>query len=289
MSTNWGRWGSDDEAGALNLLGPETVLAAVGHVRTGRVIPLAQPIGPGATVPPHRHRPQRFMDRDAGDYASGARSPDGFRFAEDTVQFASHSGTHLDALAHAWTGEELYNGHPASSIRSTRGAARCGADKLRPIVTRGLLVDLVEVHGGPLPASRSVERDALAEACRAAGVTPGAGDAVLVRTGWWERHHGAPEYHDLEPGLSDDAAAWLAECDVALVGADNYAVEVQPSPAGTTFPVHLTLLHRHGIPMLENLDLTELAATGASAFLFVGAPLLLQGSTGSPLTPLAIL
>lgn len=288
-TNNWGRWGADDEVGALNLLDQETVLAAVGHVRTGRVIHLAQPIGPGTTVPPHRSRPQRFMNRDAGDYAAGARSPDGFRFAEDTVQFASHTGTHLDALAHAWTGDELYNGHPASSVRSTRGAARCGADKLRPIVTRGLLVDLVAVHGGPLPRNWSISRDELATACRQTGVIPGTGDAVLIRTGWWERHHGSPEYHDNEPGLSDDAAAWLAEQDITLVGADNYAVEVQPSPEGTTFPAHLTLLHHYGIPILENLDLTDLAAAAASSFLFIAAPVLLQGSTASPLTPLAVL
>jgi kynurenine formamidase len=229
------------------------------------------------------------MDRDGGDYAAGTRSPDGFCFAEDTVQFASHSGTHLDALAHAWTGGELYNGHPSSSVRSTRGATRCGADKLRPVVTRGLLIDLVEPNGGPLPQSRAVGAVELADACGAAGVTPGTGDAVLIRTGWWERHRGSAEYHDNEPGIAGDAAAWLAERDVALVGADNYAVEVQPSPEGSTFPAHLTLLHRHGIPMLENLDLSELAAAGATTFLFVAAPLLLQGSTGSPLTPLAVL
>jgi kynurenine formamidase len=55
------------------------------------------------------------------------------------------------------------------------------------------------------------------------------------------------------------------------------------------FPVHLTLLHRHGVPMLENLDLAELAAAGATTFLFIAAPLLLEGSTASPLTPLAVL
>jgi kynurenine formamidase len=287
--SNWGRWGADDEAGTLNLLDAETVLAAVGTVRRGEVISLAQPIGPGTSVPPHRHPPRRFMDRDAGDYACGARSPDGFRFAEDTVTFGSHSGTHLDALAHAWTGEELYNGHPAASLRSTRGAGRCGADKLRPIVTRGLLIDMVALNGAPLPQSGPITADELESACEGAHVLPGTGDAVLVRTGWWESHRGAQDYHDNEPGLTDDAAGWLAERDIALVGADNYAVEVQPSPAGTTFPVHLTLLHRHGIAMLENLDLSALSNSGATTFLFVAAPLLLQGSTASPLTPVAVL
>ncbi|MGW4393359.1 cyclase family protein [Streptomyces sp. NPDC004685] len=287
--SNWGRWGPEDEAGTLNLLNPESVLGAVRTVRQGRVVSLAQPIGPSTSVPPHRHAPRRFMDRDAGDYALGARSPDGFRFAEDTITLASHTSTHLDALAHAWTGDELYNGHPAASLRSTRGASRCGADKLRPIVTRGVLLDLVAANGGPLQQSTPVTATDLETACKRIEVVIGAADAVLIRTGWWETHRGAHEYHDNEPGLTDDAAAWLTERDIALVGADNYAIEVQPSPPGSTFPAHITLLHQHGIPMLENLDLAELGAAAASTFLFVAAPLLLQGSTASPLNPVAVL
>ena len=62
------------------------------------------------------------MDRDAGDYALGARAPGGFKFAEDTVQFPTHSGTHVDALSHVWAGAHLYNGHPETSTRSTRGS-----------------------------------------------------------------------------------------------------------------------------------------------------------------------
>lgn len=286
---NWGRWGPDDEAGALNLIDPTAVLAGSALVEEGRVLSLAQPVGPQAGVPPHRRPPQRFMDRDAGDYAAGARSPNGFRFAEDTVQLGTHSGTHLDALAHAWTGDELYNGHPASAVRSTRGAQRCGADKLRPAVTRGVLVDLVAVTGGPLPAQTPVGADMLAHAYREAGIESRPGDAVLLRTGWWERHEGAAEYFDDEPGLDDAAARWLAARDVSIVGADNYAVEVQPSAPGTTFPVHLTLLHRHGVPLLENLELRALAATGRTTFLLVVAPLPLAGSTGSPVNPVAVL
>ncbi|HEY2207060.1 MAG TPA: cyclase family protein [Pseudonocardia sp.] len=289
MTGNWGRWGADDEAGALNLVDRAAVLGAVGLVTEGRTVSLAQPLGPGAGVPPHRAAPRRFMDRDGGDYAAGARAPDGFHFAEDTVLFGSHTGTHLDALAHAWAGDELYNGHPAAGVRSTRGAQRCGAEKLRPSVTRGVLVDLVAARGGPLEASTPIGADELADAYRGAGVQCRPGDAVLLRTGWWDRHLGSPDYFDHEPGLTDDAAGWLAERDVAIVGADNYAVEVQPSAPGSTFPVHLTLLHRHGVPLLENLDLRELAAAGRTTFLLVVAPLPLAGSTGAPVNPVAVL
>lgn len=287
--TNWGRWGEHDEAGALNLIDQETTLAAIGLVNTGRVVSLAQPAGPKAGVPPHRNSAARYMDRDAGDYALGARSPGGFRFAEDTVTMSTHSGTHVDALSHAWSGDELYNGHSAANTRSTTGAKRLGADKLLPVLTRGVLLDLVATNDGPLAPSTPVGAAEISAAYQNAATEPHPGDAVLLHTGWWGRTGGSDTYFDLEPGLSEEGAQWLAERDVALVGADNYAVEVQPAPEGSAFPVHLLLLHRCGVPLIENLDLTLLAETGRTTFLFVFAPIPLQGSTGSPVTPIAVL
>lgn len=291
MTGNWGRWGDEDQAGALNLVTPDVTRRAASLVREGRTFSLAQPLGPGTPASPHRARPFRFMTRDAGDYALGARAPGGFKFAEDTVQFPTHSGTHVDALAHAWTGGKLYNGHPESSTRTTRGAGRCGADQLTPVVTRGVLVDLVADRGGPLAASAPVDSSDLERGIRETGVQLNPGDAVLIRTGWWESRGATPEYFADEPGITADAARWLAAQDVALVGADNYAVEQQSQDAG--FPVHLVLLHEHGVPLIESLMLAPLAAAladaGRSTFMFVFTPLPLIGSTGSPLAPVAVL
>lgn len=295
MTGNWGRWGDEDQAGALNLVTPEVTRRAVGLVRSGRTLALAQPLGPSSPSPGHRPRPARFMNRDAGDYALGARTPGGFRFAEDTVQFPTHSGTHVDALSHAWEGEHLYNGHPQASTRSTRGAQRCGAEHLVPVVTRGILVDLVTRAGGPLAPRTAVEPADIERGILESGVTPERGDAVLFRTGWWESHGtpsgGSAEYFADEPGITGDSAAWLAARDVALVGADNYAVERQTDEPG--FPAHLVLLHRHGVPLIENLDLGDLATAlgeaGRSTFLLLFAPIPLVGSTGSPVNPVAVL
>ena len=289
LNADWHRWGIDDERGALNLITTSTVLRATGLVKLGRVISLTQPVGPRTSVSPHRKETARFMNRDAGDYALGARSPGGFRFAEDTVLMSTHSGTHLDALSHAWRGDTLYNGHPAANIRSTHGAQKLGVETLGPIVTRGVLLDFVGSQEGFLPPSTPIDAAGLERAYDRAGVTPEPGDAVLCYTGWWERAGGTAEYHDNEPGLSDEGAAWLAEQDPAMVGADNYAIEVQPALYGATFPVHLRLLWGHGVPLLENLQLRELALTGISTFLFTVAPLPLQGSTASPVAPLAVL
>lgn len=290
---NWGRWGPEDEAGALNLVQPAQVRAAIRAAADGKVVSLAQPGGPDGMVSPHRRRPARFMDRDAGDYALGARAPHGFRFAEDTVQFPTHSGTHLDALCHVWEGDDLYNGHPAGGIRSTRGAERCGADALRPVVTLGVLVDMQEHLGRPLEPGEAITAQLLRSYLDERDVRLEPGNAVLIRTGWWERGLSSEAYHRAEPGIDLAAALYLAEHDVSLVGADNYAIEQQPGTPGTSFPVHLCLLHKFGVPLLENLDLSHLSEAllqrGRSVFMLVVAPLPLQGSTAAPVCPVAVL
>ena len=86
-----------------------------------------------------------------------------------------------------------------------------------------------------------------------------------------------------------EAAIWLAEKGAALIGADNYAIEVMPFPNDAVFPVHQRLIRDFGVPLLEGLVLAPLAAAAISAFMFVAAPLRLEGATASPLTPIAII
>lgn len=289
LSPQWGRWGPADERGALNLLGAERVRAAAAAVASGEVVQLGQRLGPGTPVAGHRAPLQRFMLRDGGDYAAGAKRPGGFQFAEDAVLLPTHVGTHVDALAHAWHDDLLYNGFPGASVRSTTGARHCGADALGPIVGRGVLLDVAAA--GDLEAGDRVGAADLRAAAGRAGVAVAAGDVVLVRTGWLERtgHSAAAYYDDGEPGLDVEAAAWLAERDVAAVGADNFALEAIPFAHGEAFPVHQLLLRDRGIPIIEGLVLDGLAARAATAFLFVALPLALEGSTASPLSPVAIL
>lgn len=283
----WGRWGAEDERGALNFIGPEQVQRAAALVRTGQAISLAQPLSPKTPVPKHRAGVQHFMGRDGGDYAAGARRPGGFQFAEDTVVLPLHIGTHIDALCHAWCDDCLYNGFPDQGTRSTTGALRCGIDKMGPIVTRGVLLDLVRQHGAPLSPRASIGRADL-EAAASVDIEPG--DAVLIRTGWLESQTDASNVSfDEEPGIDVQAALWLAERGVAMVGADNFAIETIPFPAGTVFPVHQRLIRDFGIPLLEGLELKPFSAHGCDQFMFVAAPLPVVGGTGSPLAPVAVL
>jgi kynurenine formamidase len=286
----WGRWGAQDEAGAPNAIGADQVRRAAGLVRSGRVIPLAQTIHAKMPVPGHRNGLMHFMGRDGGDYAAGGKRPGGFQFAEDTVVMPLHLGTHVDALCHAWCEDRLYNAFPGDTIRSTTGAARLGVEKMPPLVTRGVLLDLMV--DGPLPEGHAIGAAALQAAAARAGVTPEPGDAVLLRTGWWEAQAGRRARlvsFDTEPGLDVEGALWLAEAGVALVGADNFAIEALPFPPNTVFPVHQRLIRDYGIPLLEGMVLKPLADAGATAFLFMAAALPIAGATGSPLCPVAVL
>lgn len=281
----WGKWGADDERGALNHIRADEVKRAAALVKEGRVLSLAQPLSVQTPVPEHRAAMMHFMGRDGGDYAAGGKRPGGFQFAEDTVVLPLHFGTHIDALCHAWYDDKLYNGFPSTGTRSTTAAARCGIDKMGPIVGRGVLLDMVALTGGPLKHGEPVTRKML----EGAGVQVQKGDVVLIRTGWIEKMLADPDYYAGEPGIDVEAARWLAERGVAAVGCDNFAVETIPFPTGQVFPVHQCLIRDFGITLIEGLVLAPLGEAGAASFLFMATPLPVRGGTGSPLVPLAVL
>lgn len=281
MKENWGRWGPDDEMGSANLIGSEQVLSAASLVAQGLVIPLGQPLGRGTPTPHHRVRPAHFMDRTWADAKPGAE----FAFADDTLLVAPHTGTHIDALAHVWSEDNLYNGFPASGV-SSRGARRCDIASLPPLVGRGVLLDLVQ-YLGPLAAGREVTASELEATAKSQGLEILPGDLVLLRTGWWASAGTTEHYFSGEPGPGEEGAIWLAELDVALVGADNYAFEVQPN--ASSFPAHVRLLRDFGIPILEGLDVERLADQGVNTFLLMASALPIVGGTGSPVNPVAVL
>lgn len=301
---NWGRWGDEDERGAANLLTPEVVTSAMSSVRDGKIVPLSMPIK-GATSNtsaqriPHlagRPLPQHFMSVDGGDYAAGARKMDGgIAVADDAILLSPHgTTTHIDALSHMWRDDVLYNGHPADRVRSY-GALRCGIDKLGGIVTRGILLDIPAHLGIPfVEAGTAIDAELLRACADGAGISVSAGDVVLVRTGWPQVWQEEPaRYQGAQPGLSHDGASWLIEHDIVAIGADNAAVgPLVPNSTSAEGPdkdVHMLTLWRHGVYLIEFLWLEELAELGRTDFLFMVAPLAIDGGTASPVTPLAVL
>jgi kynurenine formamidase len=123
-----------------------------------------------------------------------------------------------------------------------------------------------------------------------AGIDPEPGDAVLFHTGWG-RHWTDPDtYLSGEPGVGCELAAWLAERQVALTGADTWSYgPVPPEDPRRPFRVPQILNIEHGVFVVENLDLEALAADGVRRFTLILTHPKLRGATGAWTSPIALI
>jgi kynurenine formamidase len=291
------RYGPDDQAGALNEITPDGVVRAAGLVRTGRVHDLAHVLDENVPAFPGRTFRQ-FLTTSAHQLNRRARGagPEGLgrnsvNWVVEYVSAPSQMGTHMDGLNHLQIGDRTYNGHRLVDLVEEHGTNRLGIETLPQVVTRGVLLDIA--------ASRGVERlergdvitpeDAEAALAFHEG-TVEAGDAVLFHTGWgrsWGVDNDA--YVDGEPGPGTALGAWLVDHRVALVGCDTWSFgPVPPEDPDEPFVVPQTLNVKHGVVVLENLRLAELADEHASEFMFVVSHAKLRGATGAWVAPLAI-
>lgn len=252
-------------------------------VQNAQVFDLAQPYYVG--MPHHpSHPPYLFgLTKKHGDVLT----PAGHSSAADAIAMGSHVGTHIDGFGHFSCGGMLHGALPADGRQSySAGLSVHAADGIAPLVCRGVLLDFAQ--NGPLDEDQEIT-PAMLEAC---GVSIQEGDVVLLRTGWAQYWRDARRYINAiggspkGPGPALAGAKWLSERRPVAVGSDTVAFERVPAP---DMPVHVHLLFECGIHLIEALNLEQLAAAGATEFVFVGAPLKLEGATGAPMRPLALL
>jgi len=292
----WGRWGPEDEAGALNLLTPDRRARAAGLVKAGELVSCARelPVEPSSENPtPALH----FMAR-AGDVCS-IEGTGGLEASMDFVGVAFHgmAVSHLDALCHVFVDGRMYNGFPASDVKST-GARRNSVMVARDgIVGRGVLLDIPRLRGvAYLEGDDVIQPGELDAAEHAAGLRVESGDILLVSTG---RDARRAERGPWDPagdglaGLHPECIPWLRERDVAVLGSDGVSDPLPANDAdGWPIPVHQCTLVAMGVHLLDNLQLGRLAEAcvrqGRWEFLFSVAPLRVAGGTGSPVNPLAL-
>jgi kynurenine formamidase len=288
--STWGRWGEDDQRGALNELIPKRIAAAARLVRDGVSVSLSLAMSTQAAA----DNPEPAVHRMVLPEASGSGSLQFFKdFVGADYHYEGHS--HIDAFCHVAYEGSLYNGTPADTV-TARGAADDSIEVLEDgLVGRGVLLDIPRVRGLPwLEPGSHVFRDDLEAAEREQGVTVGAGDILLVRTGLVRRlaELGVWDTTKAKPGLHPRAMPFLAERRVAALGCDGNSDTAPSTTEGVGYPIHVLALNAMGVHLLDYLELERLSAAceraGRWEFLFVAAPLRITGGTGSPVNPLAV-
>ncbi|WP_021594116.1 cyclase family protein [Actinomadura welshii] len=301
--TNWGRWGEDDQVGAVNFIDAAAVRRGAGAVRAGRTISLTLPYdGSGPQDGVLRANPRLVATATGLDYLAGTQdflpgggTPKGFGYSDDILVMDNQAGTQWDSLSHIFWDGRMWNGRSAAESTSSGAAANGVQNYTGRIVTRGLLVDVPVMLGvESLEPGHAVTTEDIESFLAEHGLTVEPGDALLVRTGFlaarrekWGDYAGGPA-----PGLSLHTAPWLHAREIAAVATDTWGVEVRPNEIGVFQPLHVVCLVHAGIAFGEMFDLDTLARDcaedGAYEFMLSASPLPLTGAAGSPVSAVAI-
>ena len=287
---NWGRWGDDDELGALNLITNKKRLDACQKtVRSGRTISLSRPL-PKAPSAHYMKVAQHHLT------TASKEGQKGVGVARDYYGLEIHGPavTHIDALCHMWGEDGMWNGrNPEAHLRSD-GATWGGIDRWRQgIVTRAVLIDVPAFRGEDYVAfDRPVHGSELRQIMRQQNIACAPGDALLVYSGRgsYDRENtawGTPGTS--RPGLHASCLPMIRESDCAVLVWDMMDLR----PSGHDGPTVHGALYSYGVALLDNAYLDELAQVCRSEQRYevtlVVAPLVIPGASGSPVNPIAIL
>jgi kynurenine formamidase len=290
---NWGRWGPDDERGALNYLTDEHRRAASRLVVSGESVSLAHDLAT-EPLPEHPHPVQHHMLA-SGD-ARDANGIPGYEAARDHLSLDIHGlyTTHVDALSHMFVRGEMFGGRPASDVRSDGARFNTVLSMANGVVGRGVLLDIPRARDCEFLDTGDVVTVADLEAAESAqDLRVVEGDILLVAWGR-EQRRAAKKQFDGFSGLHPECLPWLQERRVAVLGSDGIS---DPMPfVGTPqwpFPVHQIGITAMGLHLIDNVALAGLgercAAGGRWEFLFTMGPLRIIRGTGCPVNPVAVL
>lgn len=285
--SNWGRWGKEDELGTLNLITPEIIAKAAALVEHGVSVSLAGNLDKEESD--YNPRPFEHSSRvhDSGNHVG--------LFDKYTLEYHGAAHAHIDSLNHIAYRGKSYNGFPVDEIHP-QGPGKLGIHTMaNGIISRGVLVDIPWLKGVDFLNRGEAITVADLEAWEVkAGITIGTGDVLLVRTGRWvlDQKHGALNLAKGGAGLHVSVVKWLKQRDVAALGSDAGNDVIPSGVEGEMIPVHLLTIAGLGMPLFDNLHLDALASevlkNEKREFLFVAAPMRVEGGTGAPINPLAV-
>jgi kynurenine formamidase len=273
-------FGPNDETGATNRVTPAVTKAAAAEIQTGTVTPMAFNLVDG--IPLFGTRFTKTILTSFAVTPGAEYGENKLTYMEDTYLSQSHVGTHIDGVGHIGIKDCYYNQTPMGKYVTQNGLKKLGLENLKSFATRGVIIDAVKVfqNAGKLKSNPNcktpcldggtvISRADLEAGLKLYNVTLREGDAVFLNTGWNDLFKQFPAqnatYNRSEPGIGKEAAQWLADQKVILVGADTWAVEVIPSESESeAFPVHALLITNNGIHLVENVRTDLIAAQAAS-------------------------
>jgi Putative cyclase len=282
--SNWGRWGTDDQLGTLNLVTPAKRRAAMALVKE------AVPVSLSANV---------FTEKASdvpcpAEWAMTSATENG---ATDRIAFPCIHGaasTHIDSLAHTFFAGKMWNGYDTSTlVTKEKGAEKNSVLPMKGgIVTRAVLYDIARLRGVPYlaPGDRIFIEDLEAWE-KKTGVRVGPGDAMVLRWGrYGRRARLGPD--DGAAGLDNSVLPWLKRRDIALLVWETAGYSPQPAGDLARNAVHNFVQAILGIHVLDRADLEALSEAAASRkrweFMLTVNPLALFNATGSPVNPIAM-
>lgn len=301
---NWGKWGEDDQVGALNYLTPAEVLRGSKSVKSGKVFTLQSPVGSekGDPVTPSRHGAIRKQTVDVNSFRNGDRdiNPGGTKWADDYFEMFLQGTTQCDGLGHVWYDQTIWNGRSEETTSGGLSYASVAPIGKRGIVGRGVLLDMARFRGKQyLDRYETFSEEDLLACAEHQGVTIEKHDILIVRTGWIGSYfyRDSEEYFDpfFEPGLvySPSLVEWFNSMEIPSLVTDTMGNEITLDPNnGFKLLLHAALMRNLGVVFQELTVLDDLAADcaedGQYSFMFVSAPIVVEKASGSPVNPVVI-
>lgn len=290
LASDWypSAYGAHDEIGAANLLTADVVKKAIGLVTTGKTYSLG--VSVSKDLPAFRHRSFHLYNIQPGEQAGQTLGKNKFTFNDELVNGWTGVGTQLNGIGHIGIDNVYYNGNKAADFVTVEGVSKLGIEKVPPMVTRGVVLDMTAHFGKAIvPGGTVFSVDDVKTVLKKQGITLRKGDVVLFNTGWLELiGKDNQQFLATEPGIDMPAAQWLADQGIVAFGGDTWASEVYPNPSGEEFPVNQYMLAKRGIYNLELIDTRALVQDKAFEFLFVLGQPLYKGSTQVNVNPVAI-
>ena len=289
----YSEWGRDDQIGAANRITPERTIAAASLVKTGASHPLGIVITPGMPAYPPRYTQLQVVQPEHL-YRTDASHKLGWKISanDDLVQMWLGTGPQIDGLGHLGEDGEFYNCHQGKDFAAITGLTKLDISQIPPMVARGVLIDVAKHLGvSHLSAAQPISTQDLQSAMTEQKITVREGDVILLHTGYTDAFLEAdPQlWGSTIPGITNDAARFLASLKPLAVGADTWGLgAVPPAPGDKVFYDHAILLKQNGIYILETMNTGRLAAEAVKEFMFVLGQARLKGAVQMVINPVAM-